>query len=655
MSISSPRRDPFSTTHFGPLSARATDELLNLPPAFIAQMRKEISSKKNDLIQGDILPFEYVIESLNDNNDDDSVQTTLKVKVIVPPFGKKERMKAFLILDDEVLGEGGDGKVVKSIDLFDFDRTLVACKIGIHSAAESHSKDELASSQVVLERDNLKLIENRLQAQFSHQIGHLIHNYTFMNYYPGESLLAHLYEINKDASEFECKYQRKKHFDFPHKLTLCIAIIEEVLLVHEFGLIYRDLKTDNFLVSDIANLFKLVGIDFGSAVKASNTSSSKSLTGTTNGYVDPELDVPLKERSHFTKQHDYYSLGVVLCEILTDENLQQHLFDAIKNSKHGNLIKGDQLKKMMPDIFHNGNLAQHRNMTNVPSFAITSSNAKSNNDDDCPPAEKVRKNTLVPSDKLEDKIHFILLDLIYKLLSISKPPHSINPVKSGAHIKSTAECIEHRPSEAELRHYLTLLKLLRMKLSIENERREINQADNATVSEAAMKSKLAAYREKRRVRATTSKKSYIATTHTSGEKPLLESSASCESLTYSSTSSTADALTLPVSKSVSTVNDGILLSATKQSTIVDSAGNASHQQLNLITELDALLAQLMLDEPLKPSERVRVLTVQHQLHAAKGAQTREITMDCLKEAQDLLEGIAPFQNVSARVKALRKP
>ena len=104
-----------------------------------------------------------------------------------------------------------------------------------------------------------------------------------------------------------------------------------MLNVHPLELVYRDLKTANFIVSDPdADFLKLVGIDLASALTFAEGSKTKNLDGTTPGYVASELDDSEVRKFGYGPLQDYYSLGIVLTELLTCSNFQQNLEEAIK-------------------------------------------------------------------------------------------------------------------------------------------------------------------------------------------------------------------------------------------------------------------------------------------------------------------------------------
>ncbi|MHA7208291.1 protein kinase domain-containing protein [Arthrobacter sp. MDT1-65] len=94
-----------------------------------------------------------------------------------------------------------------------------------------------------------------------------------------------------------------------HALTLVDAVVEGLAAAHEAGLIHRDVKPENVLLSD-AGTVKIA--DFGLARAVSASTGTATLVGTV-AYLSPELVLGRPAEA----QSDIYSTGVMLFELLT--------------------------------------------------------------------------------------------------------------------------------------------------------------------------------------------------------------------------------------------------------------------------------------------------------------------------------------------------
>ncbi|OUM42804.1 protein kinase domain-containing protein [Arthrobacter sedimenti] len=94
-----------------------------------------------------------------------------------------------------------------------------------------------------------------------------------------------------------------------HALDLLDAVVEGLAAAHEAGLIHRDVKPENVLLSDSGQV-KIA--DFGLARAVSATSGTATLVGTV-AYLSPELVLGRPAEA----QSDIYSTGVLLFELLT--------------------------------------------------------------------------------------------------------------------------------------------------------------------------------------------------------------------------------------------------------------------------------------------------------------------------------------------------
>ncbi|WP_422391694.1 protein kinase domain-containing protein [Arthrobacter sp. N1] len=94
-----------------------------------------------------------------------------------------------------------------------------------------------------------------------------------------------------------------------HALVLLDSVVEGLAAAHDAGLIHRDVKPENVLLSDSGQV-KIA--DFGLARAVSATTGTATLVGTV-AYLSPELVLGRPAEA----QSDIYSTGVMLYELLT--------------------------------------------------------------------------------------------------------------------------------------------------------------------------------------------------------------------------------------------------------------------------------------------------------------------------------------------------
>ncbi|MEC5199967.1 serine/threonine protein kinase/beta-lactam-binding protein with PASTA domain [Arthrobacter sp. PL16] len=94
-----------------------------------------------------------------------------------------------------------------------------------------------------------------------------------------------------------------------HALVLLDAVVEGLAAAHDAGLVHRDVKPENVLLSDTGQV-KIA--DFGLARAVSATTGTATLVGTV-AYLSPELVLGKPAEA----QSDIYSTGVMLFELLT--------------------------------------------------------------------------------------------------------------------------------------------------------------------------------------------------------------------------------------------------------------------------------------------------------------------------------------------------
>lgn len=380
-------------------------------------------------------------------------------------------VNTFLIYENQKLGSGGEGRVFKAVNL---DGRVAACKISTHYINESSDLKSnpkiYESDYVIRERRNLKAFGHLIDfhTELDSEDEDFIRNFTFMTLHEGIPLLEHLYDQETST---------KRHLDILHITQLSIAVTEIMLNIHSKGFVIRDFKTNNFMIlmDEKAADFTLAFVDYGSLVTntEAETKKMRTLDGTSKGYLAPELDVEKKEIPPYTASHDYFSLGVILGELLTKENFQQNLDVAQTKMHFPRHLTTNEIKGAMSDVFVVPDLVAHRKLFPRTNEACTSQSS-------------LKQSSRSLANDIEKKIRFHLIEMIYKLLA---KPKGIPQTKSNEPIQihSTTQCInefiESRPTLEELEVQLTVLKNLRDQLqNTRLKRKKRHATDDAQVA-----------------------------------------------------------------------------------------------------------------------------------------------------------------------------
>lgn len=228
---------------------------------------------------------------------------------------------AIYLLDySQVLGEGGQGKVILAYNLVTSEKA--AAKI-CNTAGSDYDR-----KQAQCERDNLTALGRHLGSSYlnaeSVKKGRLPPEVTLMTYYPGKNLADFLYQRNSLKTHEDINYYPLRHqVNIFKKVAVVMGMIQQVSALHKLKLIHRDVKTENFICQDGENgKLDVVLIDLGEAVSSDTTTMDYA---STFGYAAPENYALLANKAPYTFQSDYYSLGVCIAEVLSNENYQAAL------------------------------------------------------------------------------------------------------------------------------------------------------------------------------------------------------------------------------------------------------------------------------------------------------------------------------------------
>jgi serine/threonine protein kinase len=192
----------------------------------------------------------------------------------------------------EKLGEGGMGVVYKAQDI-KLDRIVALKFLPKHLLCDNEAKirfEHEAKAASSLNHPNITTI---------HEIDE----------FEGECFIAMEYVEGKSLKEL----LKEKTLSLKEVIDIAIQVCEGLVVAHETGIIHRDIKSDNIMVTSRGQV-KLM--DFGLAKLKGVSKVTK--TGSTLGtlpYMSPEQvqGIEVDQRS------DIFSLGVVLYEMITGQ------------------------------------------------------------------------------------------------------------------------------------------------------------------------------------------------------------------------------------------------------------------------------------------------------------------------------------------------
>ncbi len=185
---------------------------------------------------------------------------------------------------------------------------------------------------------------------------------TLMEYCSGANLLDFMYEIDntkdKDSPEY---FIKKKALTLKEKANLVLQVLQQVNWLHQTAtLLHKDLKSENFVLRGARfPLFQLRLIDLGSGLLykgLNHPENEKDNSKPGNiGHIAPEMLVNTKDCPPFDMACEFWSLGVVIAEIISDGNYQKAirkvLLEALdKDSLMDLNYDRDFIYKALPDV-----------------------------------------------------------------------------------------------------------------------------------------------------------------------------------------------------------------------------------------------------------------------------------------------------------------
>lgn len=208
-----------------------------------------------------------------------------------------DRVGSYLITD--VIGEGGMGVVYKAIrDDEQFE----------HQVAIKLSRQKLAYSTALQQS-----YEQNILAQLNHP--HIAHIYD-----AGTTADDHAFIIMELIEGLDIiTYANKNRLSIRERVQLFIKVAHAIQYAHQKGILHRDIKPQNILISQVNGQPEPKIIDFGIAEHFQTSDNPEETTLSTRGilgtpaYMSPEQ---LAGEAQADVRSDIYALGLLLCELI---------------------------------------------------------------------------------------------------------------------------------------------------------------------------------------------------------------------------------------------------------------------------------------------------------------------------------------------------
>lgn len=313
--------------------AEEAEIIFNRLEKFDLPLYLEYQNKKSELSLDDhaeisieeILEEDYNVTLILDRNqnkaehksqDEKVIESATNVSVMSkdPRYLKMNEGQMFgnryVIL--EQIGSGGMGIIYKAKDL-ELEELLV---IKILSPAWSDDANLVARFKREIKLARLISHNNVIRIyDLGNWEGYI---YITMEYFQGSDLAQIIAE--------------KGAFNISDGLNLCIQLCEGLNAAHQQGIIHRDLKSSNIMISE-DNTLKLLDFGIAKAANVTQLTIDGSILGTPY-YISPEAIM----QKEVDNRSDIYSLGIVMFEIFTGRCPYEgdYLLDVMQKHLSGN-------------------------------------------------------------------------------------------------------------------------------------------------------------------------------------------------------------------------------------------------------------------------------------------------------------------------------
>ncbi|GAM25173.1 hypothetical protein SAMD00019534_083480 [Acytostelium subglobosum LB1] len=282
---SSPAPSRPTSTQLQPPTPSSTSTSTNNSPSASPQLSRPSRPTSQQLLQ----PIEKFVPMINGKSMpellrqysfDDILSNVLTNKIIVHKEIKMEELQM-----NEVIAAGASGKVHRGV----YKGRDVAIKV--------YSVDNLCFSREEFDREV--------------SIMSLLNHECFTEFYGANTenskCLLHLSEFVKGGTLRDLLLNKDVQLSFVQKLSLALDVANAMEYLHSLGVIHRDLKSGNVLVTEE---MRAKVIDFGTS-RAIDPSKQMTLNLGTSCWMAPEVF----RNEPYTELCDVYSFGIVLWEI----------------------------------------------------------------------------------------------------------------------------------------------------------------------------------------------------------------------------------------------------------------------------------------------------------------------------------------------------